>query len=104
MFHSHKNTTDQIANINRFLKEININKLNSLLYDELYEQSDFVFFAIDYVNDIEELETLLDSSNPTLILKVLTKLKDKQVLLDSHKQTALNHVVSDDIRQIIEVL
>lgn len=104
LFDCDKNTKDEIANINKFLKEINVNKLSSLLYDELYEESDFVFFAVDYVNDVEELETLLDSSNQTLILKVLTRLKEKQVLKPTHKETALCHITSDNIKQIIEVL
>ena len=29
-------------------RNVNVNKLNSLLYDELYDESDFVFFAVDY--------------------------------------------------------
>ena len=104
LFDCDKNTKDEIANINKFFKGVNVNKLNSLLYDELYEGSDFVFFAVDYINDIEELETLLDSSNQTLLLKVLTTLKEKQVLKPTHKEQALTHITSEDIRKIIEVL
>ena len=74
------------------------------MYDELYDESDFVFFAVDYINDVEELETLLDSSNQTLVLKVLTTLKEKQVLNNSHKEQALSHITSEDIKQIVEVL
>ena len=104
LFDSDKNTKQEISNINKFLSSINENKLNSLLYDELYEESDFVFFAVDYVNDIEELETLLDSNNQTLLLKVLTVLKEKHALKNSHKEIALNHITSDGIKQIINVL
>ena len=104
LFDCDKNTKDEIAAINKFFKGVNENKLNSLLYDELYEDSDFVFFAVDYINDIEELETLLDSSNQTLLLKVLTTLKEKQALKEEHKQQALNHITSEDIKRIVEVL
>ena len=104
LFDSDKNTKDEIAEINRFFKGVNVNKLNSLLYDELYEDSDFVFFAVDYINDIEELETLLDSSNQTLLLKVLSTLKEKQALTAEHKEQALGHITSEDIKQIVEVL
>ena len=104
LFDCDKNTKEYINTINAFFFFFNDNKLNSLLYDELYEDSDFVFFAVDYVNDVEELETLLDSSNQTLLLKVLTRLKEKQVLSASHKELALNHITSDNIRQIVEVL
>ena len=104
LFDCDKNTKDEVAEINKFFKGVNINKLNSLLYDELYEDSDFVFFAVDYINDTEELETLLDSKNQTLILKVLTTLKDKQLLTQKHKDIALNYIASTNIKQIIDVL
>ena len=104
LFDCDKNTKDEVNNINNFLKNVKINKLNSLLYDELFDESDFVFFAVDYVDDVEELETLLDSSNQTLVLKVLTKLKEKQVLNKSHKDLALNHITSENIKQIVAVL
>ncbi len=104
LFDCDKNTKDEVAAINRFFKEVNVNKLNSLLYDELYDESDFVFFAVDYINDIEELETLLDSSNQTLLLKVLSTLKEKQALKDEHKKQALSHITSEDIKRIVEVL
>ncbi len=104
LFDCDKNTKDEVAAINRFFKEVNVNKLNSLLYDELYDESDFVFFAVDYINDIEELETLLDSSNQTLLLKVLTTLKEKQALTQAHKEQALSHITSEDIKRIVQVL
>ena len=104
LFDCDKNTKDEISNINKFFKGVNVNKLNSLLYDELYDESDFVFFAVDYINDIEELETLLDSSNQTLLLKVLTTLKEKQALTQAHKEQALNYITSEDIKRIVEVL
>ena len=75
-----------------------------MFYDELYDESDFVFFALDYVNDVEELETMLDSENQTLILKVLTILKEKTKLTDAHKQTALSKITSENIKQIVQVL
>lgn len=104
LFDCDKNTKDEVAAINKFFKGVKVNKLNSLLYDELYDESDFVFFAVDYINDIEELETLLDSSNQTLLLKVLTTLKEKQALTQNHKEQALNHITSEDIKRIVEVL
>lgn len=104
LFDCDKNTKDEVNALHKFLSGIKTNKLNSLLYDELYDESEFVFFAVDYVNDIEELETLLDSKNQTLVLKVLTALKEKQVLSQNHKETALKNITSEDIKQIIEVL
>lgn len=104
LFDSDKNTKDEVLAVNSLLNGIKKQKLDSLLYEELYDGSDFVLFAVDFVDEIEELETLLDSTNPTLILKVLTLLKEKEALTDSHKELALNNVVNDGIREVIKVL
>ena len=104
IFDCDKNTKEEIHALNRLLSGINNNKLDSFLYEELYDESDFVFFAVDFVNDIEELETLLDSNNQTLVLKVLTLLKEKQALNQSHKELALKNITNDEIKKIVEVL
>ena len=104
IFDCDRNTKNEIKEINGLLSSLNTNKLDSLLYDELFEGSDFVFFALDYVNEIEELEALLDSQNPTLVLKVLTILKEKGSLTESAKEEALKHIQAPGIREIIEVL
>jgi hypothetical protein len=104
LFDCDTNTKNAINNIHKSLQKYNNSKLKSFFYDELYDGSDFVFFALDYVDEIEELEALLDSSNQTLILKVLTLLKDKKVLSNKHKNTALSYITSQEIKQIVEVL
>ena len=86
------------------LSNVNSQKLKSYFYDELYEDSDFVFFALDYVDEIEVLETLLDSKNQTLVLKVLTILKDKGMLKDEHKELAYANVKSDNLLNLIGAL
>ncbi len=104
LFDCDKNTKDEVKLINNLLNKVNSKKLESLLYDELYEESDFVFFAVDFVNEIEELETLLDGSNETLILKVLTIIKNKGVLSLKHKEDALKNVTVKELKNVIEVL
>ena len=104
LFDCDKNTKDAVFELNKMLVGLKDNQLESYFYDELFDGSDFVFFALDYVNEIEELESLLDSQNQTLVLKVLTLLKDKAALNGNHKELALTSVTSDDIRKIIEVL
>ena len=99
-----KNTKDAVKEVNDLLKGLNIQKLKSYLYDELYEESDFVFFALDFVDEIEELEALLDSKNQTLVLKVLTILKEKNALEDTHKKTALDVVTSEDLKLVVKSL
>ena len=104
LFDSDKNTKDSVFALKNLLKNISDRKLKSYCYEELFDESDFVFFAIEYVDDIEELESLLDSSNQTLVLKVLTILKDRGQLTEQHKVLALNSITSDDIKRIIEAL
>ena len=104
LFDSDKSTKDGVNEIARMLKPLNNKKLNSFLYDELYEESDFVFFALDFVNDVEELETLLESENQTLALKVLTILKEKGLLSQKHKDTALIRISNPDLRRVAEAL
>ena len=104
LFDCDKNTKDEVFAINSFLKSVNINKINNMLYEELYDESDFVFFAVDFVEEINELESLLDSTNQTLILKVLSLLKEKQLLNNAHKQNALKNISCEHIRNIVEIL
>ena len=104
LFDCDKNTKDEVKAINDLLSRYNSQQLKSFLYDELFDESDFVFFAIDYVDEREELEELLDSQNQTLILKVLTVMKEKGILNSQHKELALKNVSSTDIRNVIEVL
>ena len=104
LFDADKNTKDEVKAINNLLKDYNNHKLESLFYDELYEDSDFVFFALDFVDEIEELETLIDGENQTLILKVLTLLKEKGQLHPEHKAKALELVSCPDIKSVVEVL
>ncbi len=104
LFDSDKNTKDEVKAINELLINYNNHKLESLFYDELFDESDFVFFALDYVDEIAELEELLDSSNETLILKVLSVLKDKDKLIPEYKEKALKNIQCENIKNIIEVL
>ena len=56
LFDCDKKTKDEVQAINKLLSELNNQKLKSSFYDELFEESDFVFFALDYVDEVEELE------------------------------------------------
>ena len=104
LFDCDKNTKDEVLAINNLLDGVNRQKLNSLLYEELYDESDFVLFAVDFVDEIEELETLIDSSNQTLILKVLSLLKEKGLLKDSHKELALKRITNNEMQEFVKVL
>ena len=104
LFDCDKNTKDEVNAINNLLSNINDNKLKNMLYEELYDGSDFVLFAVDYADEIEELEALLDTENKTLLLKVLSLLKSKQALKDSHKKFALEMLSEGELKEIVEAL
>ena len=104
LFDCDKNTKEEAVEVNKLLSAVNPRKLESFLYDELYEGSDFVFFAMDYVNELEELEALLDSDNETLILKTLSILKEKGFMSKEHKNIALEKIQTSDLRKVVEVL
>ena len=50
LFDCDKNTKDEVQRIHEYLKKINSHKLKSMFYDELFDGSDFVFLALDYVD------------------------------------------------------
>jgi hypothetical protein len=104
LYDADKNTKDEVNTINNMLNKINTNKLNSLIYDELYDGSDFVLFAIDYANEKEELETLLDTDNPTITLKVLSRLKELNMLKPEHKNLAITNITQPEIKEFVNAL
>ena len=104
LFDCNKNTKTEVFAVNNFLSQINDYKLKSLFYEELYDESDFVLFAVDYAEEIEVLEGLLNSKNPTLVLKVLSVLKAKNLLNERHKQTALENISKSELKEVISAL
>ena len=104
LFDCDKTTKDTVQNIYKMLKSLNTGKLKSFYYEELFEESDFVLFASDYVNEIEELETLLESNNATLVIKVLSRLKSLNLLKNEHKVVAKKMVEDSTILSIIEAM
>ena len=83
-----------------------------LLSNELDENSDFVFFAIELVQESfvggmatifnAKIKHLLNSQNQTLILKTVEVLKSLNKLSDINKDEILNKVSDANIKLIIE--
>ena len=99
-----KNTKDLIKEISSELSGLDNRKLKNLLYEELYEDSDFVLFALDYINEPEELRTLLDSNNAVIVLKALSQLKENNNLLQTDKDDVLKNIKDEQIVEIIKSL
>lgn len=79
-----------------------------LISQELTEDSNFVFFALEIVQDLglleslDKLKQLLISSNQTIILKTVEVIKSLNKLSEIDKNTVLLKVSDENIRLIIE--
>ena len=90
--------------INILLKTIDINYYLSPLYEELYEDSDFIYFAMELVQDEEAIALLLNGENQTVILKAMTILKSKNKLSEEYKQLGLSNITDANIKSVAEAL
>lgn len=104
LYDEDKNTKNEIYDIKKALNALDINYLISLAENELREDSDFVFTAVDFVKNEEKLLNLTRSSNQTLVLKSLSALKmlGKLDLVD--REEVLKNISDENIKAIILAL
>ena len=104
LFDEDKNTKNEVFDIKNLLSTINQDLLESFMYEELYEESDFVLHALDFAKNKELITPLLESSNQTVILKSVEVLKDLNILTAEEKELALKNVTDENIRAIISAM
>lgn len=104
LFDEDKNTKNEVNDINILLNSININKYTSFIYEELFEESDFIYFAMELVKDEESLSSLLTGKNQTVILKAMTSLKSIGKLTDDYKQQGLANITDENIKYVAMAL
>ncbi len=104
LFDEDKNTKNEVNDINILLNTINVNKYTSFLYEELYEESDFIFFVMDLIKDSDSIASLLSGDNQTVILKAMSILKSMDKLTDEYKQQGLNNITDENIRAVAVAL
>jgi len=104
LFDLDKNTKDEIFDINGFLAKIPSEKLDSEILEEAFEESIFIEFIINYINDKETLLSLLEGSNQTVILSAIERIKDLGYLDAAIKQQALQTITNENIKSIILAL
>lgn len=81
-----------------------------LFAEELKQESEFVFFALEIVlelnltSTLSKLKGLLDSSNQTLVLKTVEVIKALGKLEEINQQDVLQKISDENIRLIIESL
>ena len=99
LFDETKDVKQEVLDIKNLLSSLDIN--NKIINAELRQDSLFVFTAIEFTNDIDTIRNLLNSSNQTLVLKVVETLKQKNSLTKADKDLALSNVTSEDIKNVI---
>ena len=70
------------------------------MYEELYEESDFIYFAMELIRDEDAIVSLLSGKNQTVILKAMTLLKSMGCLTSEKKQLGLDNITEDSIRSV----
>jgi len=72
----------------------------SFLYEELFEESDFIFFVLELIKDEESLVSLLNGDNQTVIIKVLEILKGQGLLKEEYKTLALSNIDDENLKKV----
>lgn len=98
----------EIKNLLNFQSNEFWNEQKKLFQNELNENSDFVFFALELVQELNLIETfdklkeLLNSSNQTLILKTVEVIKSLGKINEIDKNKVLEKVSDENIKLIIQ--
>lgn len=104
LFDEDKNTKTEINDINILLKKMDIAKYVSFLYEELFEESEFIFFVLELIRDEESLASLLSGNNQTVILKAMTTLKMIGKLSKEYKDLGLSKITDNNLKSVAEAL
>ena len=101
LFDETKDTKQEVLDIKKLLSTTDIAQLYSLIDEELLEDSLFVFSALEYTENESKVRDLLNSSNPTVVLKALEILKILGVLTNDDKQKALESISDENLQGVI---
>lgn len=98
----------EIKNLLNFQPDEFWNEQKKLFQNELNENSEFVFFALELVQELNLIETfdklkeLLNSSNQTLILKTVEVVKSLNKLNEIEQSSVLEKISDENIKLIIQ--
>ncbi len=104
LFDETKDVKQEIYDIKNLLESLNLKEKDSLINEQLTENSLFVFTAIELTSNIDMIKNLLNSKNQTLVLKALEKLKELNKLTIEDKSTALSNISDENIKNIIQAI
>ena len=104
LFDEDKNTKNEVNDIKNLLNNANLYHLTSFLYEELYEDSDFIYFVLDIVRDKDSLVSLLDGTNQTVIIKVMELLKAQNMLNEEYRELAKSKITDENLKVIANAI
>ena len=104
LFDETKDTKQEIFGIKELLNNLNVGELYSLLDEELKQDSLFVYTALEFTEDEQKVRSLLNSQNPTVIIKALELLKQMDVLTPEDKSNALNVISDENLKNIVRAI
>lgn len=104
LFDEDKNTKNEVNDIKNLLNNANLYPMTSFLYEELFEESPFIFFVLEIIRDEESLVSLLSGENQTVIIKVMELLKSQNLLKDDYRQTALSKITDENLKVVANAL
>ncbi|MCM1338090.1 MAG: hypothetical protein NC191_00280 [Muribaculaceae bacterium] len=104
LFDESKDTKQEILDIKKLLNSADLAALFALVDEELNADSLFVFSALELTDNSDAVRGLLNSDNPTVVLKSLEVLKQFEELTTQDKETALSVVTDENLRQVISAM
>ena len=104
LFDENKDTKNEIKDIKHLLKSANRKLLEKSVYEELREDSPFIFTALEFAKDEKFIRELLKSNNQTVILKTAEVLKDLGCFDETARTIALLKVTDINIKEIIRAM
>ncbi len=104
LFDEAKDTKQEVLDIKKLLSSVNIEKLQNLTDMELNENSLFCYSALDLTRNKTKVRELINSNNPTIILKSIEVLKLMNDLTEQDKQIALQNIKEDNLKNIVKAL
>lgn len=104
LFDEDKSTKEEVFEIKNLLNSNIDDNLDDFIAEELNEESDFIYSAIELIKNPEYLKPLLNSKNPTVVLKSAEALKMFNCFEKEDKEIALKNISSENIKSIIMAL
>lgn len=104
LYDEDKNTKKEIFDIEKLLNSINKKELLTFVNEELKEDSQFVYTALEFAQDMFAVRELLKCNNQTVIVKTAEILKSRNELDDTSRQVALLKITDENIKSIIRAL